>query len=80
MAGAKMMLFYHVFRRGFQLPQVAKMVANSGYSIYTSYYYSKYALKVGCDKNEPDGGRKQKYLGNSVRSNLFQYGMCGDAL
>ena len=27
------------------------------------------------NKNEPNGGRKQKYLGNSDLS----YGMCGDA-
>lgn len=34
------------------------------------------------DKDEPKcGGRKQKYFeGNSVWSNLSQYGVCGDAL
>jgi len=52
-----------------------------GLSIQKSLILNASSLLAGGIRNEPKfGGRRKRYLGNSVWSNLSQYGMCGDAL
>jgi len=52
-----------------------------GLSIQKSLTLNANIVLAGGIRNEPKfGGRKKKYLGNSVWSNLSQCGMCGDAL
>ena len=51
-----------------------------GLSIQKSLTLNANIVLAGGIRNEPNGGRRKRYLGNSVWSNLSQYGMCGDAL
>ena len=52
-----------------------------GLSIQKSLILNANIVLAGGIRNEPKfGGRRKRYLGNSVWSNLSQYGMCGDAL